>query len=200
MIAMQYSFTLPADYDMSIIARRIRDKGPLLDGFPRLRFKAYLSARKEDAGFSSAENLYAPFYLWDEPEGIDSFLSGPGFATLTRDFGWPSVQTWLIWQADLGEGLGNARYATRVVRPIAPFSDLAEQRAEAVAAMGAARRQGALAAIAAFDPTKWLLVEFSLWPELPVTTDAMQVYTVGHVSLAGGIAERDPASPRSVNR
>ncbi len=27
MIAMQYSFTLPADYDMSIVDRRIRDKG-----------------------------------------------------------------------------------------------------------------------------------------------------------------------------
>ncbi|MGO6908064.1 DUF4865 family protein, partial [Rhizobium ruizarguesonis] len=46
MITMQYSFTLPADYDMSIIDRRIRDKGPLLDGFPNLGFKAYLSARK----------------------------------------------------------------------------------------------------------------------------------------------------------
>ena len=49
MIAMQYSLTLPADYDMAIIDRRIRDKGALLDGFPRLRFKAYLSARKQDA-------------------------------------------------------------------------------------------------------------------------------------------------------
>lgn len=183
MIAMQYSFTLPADYDMSIIDRRIRDKGPLLDGFPRLRFKAYLSARKQDPGFASAENLYAPFYLWDEPEGIDSFLSSPGFAALTRDFGWPSVQTWLVWQADLGADLGNARYATRVVRPIAPFSNLADQRDTAAAAMRSARENGALAAIAAFDPTKWLLVEFSLWATLPTTTEAMQVYTVGHVSL-----------------
>lgn len=54
MIAMQYSFTLPADYDMSIIDRRIRDKGPLLDGFPNLGFKAYLSARK---GSSAAATI-----------------------------------------------------------------------------------------------------------------------------------------------
>ena len=45
MIAMQYGFTLPGDYDMSIIDRRIRDKGPLLDGFPNLGFKAYLFTR-----------------------------------------------------------------------------------------------------------------------------------------------------------
>jgi hypothetical protein len=187
MIAMQYSFTLPADYDMSIIDRRIRDKGPLLDGFPRLRIKAYLSARKQDAGF---ENLYAPFYLWDEPEGVDSFLSSPGFAAVTQDFGWPSVQTWLVWQADLGADLGNAAYATRVIRPIAPFSNLADQRDGAAAAMRAARQQGALAAIAAFDPTKWLLVEFALWSTLPVTAEAMQVYSVGHVSLPHSSDER----------
>ena len=48
MIAMQYGFTLPADYDMTIIDRRMRDKGPLLDGFPDLRFKAYLAARRRD--------------------------------------------------------------------------------------------------------------------------------------------------------
>jgi hypothetical protein len=39
-IAMQYNFALPADYDMAIVERRIRDKGPLLDNLPRLRLKA----------------------------------------------------------------------------------------------------------------------------------------------------------------
>ncbi|KJF72785.1 DUF4865 family protein [Agrobacterium arsenijevicii] len=183
MIAMQYSFTLPADYDMAIIDRRIRERGPLLDGFPRLRFKAYLAAKKQDAGFTSAENLYAPFYLWDEPEGIDSFLSSAGFAALTRDFGWPSVQTWLVWHADHVSDLASARYATREVRPIAPYSDLAAQRDAATANARSAMQAGALAAITAFDPTKWLLLQFSLWPMVPAATETMQTYTVGHVSV-----------------
>ena len=34
MIAMQYSFTLPADYDMTRIDERIESKGHLLNGFP----------------------------------------------------------------------------------------------------------------------------------------------------------------------
>jgi hypothetical protein len=38
MLAMQYSFTLPADYDMAIIYNRIREKGHLLDDFPNVRF------------------------------------------------------------------------------------------------------------------------------------------------------------------
>ena len=46
MIAMQYSFVLPADYDMAIIDRRIREKGPLLDGF-RGRPKADVEALVE---------------------------------------------------------------------------------------------------------------------------------------------------------
>lgn len=185
MIAMQYGFTLPADYDMAIIDRRVREKGPLLDGFPRLRFKAYLSARKRDAGFASAENLYAPFYLWDEPEGIDAFLSGPGFAALTRDFGWPSVETWQVWDARLAPDLGAARYATREIRPIPPYSDLAERRETAVAEARSAMKAGALAAVAAFDPTTWRRLCFRLWPTTPAPTGAEteQIYAVGHVSL-----------------
>lgn len=181
MIAMQYGFTLPADYDMAIIDRRIRDKGPLLDGFPHLAFKAYLSARKGDDGFQSAENLYAPFYLWDEPEGIDGFLSSPGFAALTRDFGWPSVQTWLVWHADLGPDLRTARYASREITAIAPYADLAQQRDAALAE--ACARTGALATVTGFDPTAWKQLRFSLWPTLPAPKAGTQIYAVGHVAL-----------------
>ena len=181
MIAMQYGFTLPADYDMSIIDRRIRDKGPLLDGFPRLTFKAYLAARKQDEGFQSSENLYAPFYLWDEPEGIDAFLSSPGFAALTRDFGWPSVQTWLVWHAELGADLRAARYASREIAAIAPYSNLADTGDAAIAE--ARLRTGALATIVGFDPTAWKQVRFSLWAKLPTQTKDAQLYTVGHMAL-----------------
>lgn len=181
MIAMQYGFTLPADYDMSIIDRRVRDKGPLLDGFPRLRFKSYLAARKQDDGFTSAENLYAPFYLWDEPEGIDSFLSSPGFAALTRDFGWPSVQTWFVWHAELADDLKPARYASREITPIAPYANLAETRDAAITE--ARSRTGALATLVGFDPTGWKQVRFSLWAELPALAQEAQLYTVGHVAL-----------------
>ncbi|MTJ79545.1 MAG: DUF4865 family protein [Telmatospirillum sp.] len=192
MIAMQYSFTLPADYDMAIIDRRIREKGPLLDGFPRLRFKAYLSARKRDDGFASAENLYAPFYLWDTPEGIDSFLSSPGFSALARDFGWPSVQTWLVWHTEVASDLGDARYATRDIRPIAAHSDLTRHRETAADDARSAIGAGALAVIAAFDPTKWRQLRFCLWPAVPpatettrtdAATETTQTYSVGHISL-----------------
>lgn len=108
MIAMQYSFTLPADYDMSIVDRRIRDKGPLLDGFPNLGFKAYLGARRGEC--ASRDNLYAPFYLWQKPEGASDFLCGAGFEALTGAFGWPTVRTWIVWQAELSAEIAAARF------------------------------------------------------------------------------------------
>ncbi|PKU25088.1 DUF4865 family protein [Telmatospirillum siberiense] len=187
MIAMQYSFVLPADYDMAIIERRIRDKGHLLDRFPRLRFKAYLSARKRDDGFTSAENLYAPFYLWNEPEGLNAFLTSPGFAVLARDFGWPVVRTWVVSHAELGPELGEARFASREIVPIPPYSDLASFQRNAVTDAQTAVRAGALAAVAAFDPTAWTMVRFRLWRALPEGQEHRsqdhQTYRVGHVSL-----------------
>jgi len=184
MIAMQYSFVLPADYDMAIIERRIREKGSLLDGFPRLRFKAYLSARKQGAGFTSAENLYAPFYLWDEPEGISDFLTSSGFTSLTRDFGWPIVRTWIVWHTELGSNLGAARFASREIMSITPYSDLILQQDKAIVGAQEAMHDGALASVAAFDPTSWTMMRFRLWRTPPATTnDATQTYAVGHVSL-----------------
>ena len=181
MIAAQYSFALPADYDMDIIERRIRDKGPMLDGFPMLAFKAYLSARKADG---SAENLYAPFYLWRHPDGLSDFLAGAGFAGLARDFGWPVVRTWIVWQAEVDRAIAEARFASRDLESIRPYADLAGLWAEAANGIRADVEQGALAAVAGFDPTGWTLVRFRLWRERPAPTGATgQIYAVGHVSL-----------------
>jgi hypothetical protein len=183
MIAMQYSFVLPADYDMEIIERRIRTKGPLLDGFPHLRFKAYLSARNDD-DIASAENLYAPFYLWDHADGLSDFLADPGFATLTRDFGWPAVRTWMVWHAELAQNLGEACFASREIETIAPYSDLAARRAAAIGQARASVGNDAIAAIAAFEPTGWTFIRFRLWRALPQAIPAgAQLYAVGHMSL-----------------
>jgi hypothetical protein len=56
---MQYEITLPADYDMGIIHKRVETRGRLTDGFAGLGFKAYL-VRTVD---SSPVNQYAPFYV-----------------------------------------------------------------------------------------------------------------------------------------
>jgi hypothetical protein len=189
MIAMQYSFTLPADYDMSIIDRRIRDKGPMLDGFPNLGFKAYLSARKGEYG--SGENLYAPFYLWQKPEGANDFLCGPGFEVLTQSFGWPQVKTWIVWHAETAPAVTQARFATREIVPIEPHATLEHIRGEeSRRAQGEARPSDVLATVLAFEPTTWTIVRFSLHRAAPLIAGNGQVYRVGHVSLDQTVARR----------
>lgn len=181
MLAMQYSFVLPADYDMTIIDRRIRDKGPMLDHFPKLRFKAYLSARQKGGEVASAENLYAPFYLWDHPDGLSNFITGPGFAALARNFGRPRVAMWVVWHAELSADLSQARYASREIEMITPHSDLSALRA---AAAEAATDNSALAHVVGFDPGDWRFLRFRLWRDPPASLNhAAQLYAVGHMSL-----------------
>lgn len=185
MIAMQYSFTLPADYDMGIIDRRISDKGPLLDNFPNLAFKAYLTARKNDET-RSRENLYAPFYLWRHESGLNDFVCGDGFAAVSQSFGRPSIKTWVVWQAELSAAISSAIFATREILPIKPDASLAElRRCEVEKASADVQKNSALAAISAFNPTNWTRINFRLWDELPhlKANAGLQTYKIGHLSL-----------------
>jgi len=186
MIAMQYSFTLPADYDMSVIDRRIREKGHALDHHSPLSFKAYLVARKESALTRSPENLYAPFYLWRSCEGMRDFIASAGFAGLVNAFGWPVVRSWpAVVSVEQSGDPTLAGFASRELRQIAAFDDLdAFQRAEQEASRVAVQDDGALLALAAFEPTTWTAVRFRLWRDAKSisTSHAVLAYEVEHVS------------------
>ena len=73
MIVMQYRFTLPGDYDMSIIETRIKENGAKLNGFAGLFFKAYLVSRRDEA--NTDENRYAPIYVWKNAEAMAQFFN-----------------------------------------------------------------------------------------------------------------------------
>lgn len=184
MIAMQYSLVLPADYDMGIIERRIAERGHLTNRFPGLAFKAYLHAKKQDTP-STSENAYAPFYLWHTTEGMNEFLCGPGFLGLTQSFGWPSVQTWSVWHAEMAPEIAGARYATRETAQIDPHADLAAlRRAESERSRELLSNRDVLATVTGFEPMSWSLVRFQLWSKMPErgADRRARVYYVGHVS------------------
>lgn len=190
MIAMQYSFALPADYDMQIIRKRIADKAHLFDRYPDLVFKAFLHVSRGTAG--SAENLYAPFYVWDNSEGMNRFLCSEGFAALTQAFGWPSIKLWSVWHHRLTDDIAAARHATREIVAIAPHASLAALREREEAAAREAFAQGALGAVTAFEPSTWTLVRLRLWRDVDAALDQANVqhYEVGHLSFgpSGGSA------------
>lgn len=184
MISMQYSFTLPADYDMGIIRKRVTEKGPALDDHDGLCFKAYLIADRANPALATRENLYAPFYLWPEAEQMQRFLDSPVFPGVAGAFGWPSVKVWPVWNAHLAAEARKARFATREITPIAPFSALAELKKAEQDELLRDVEHGAVAAVSAFEPTGWTFLRFRLWrdlPDLPADPNR-QFYAVGHVS------------------
>lgn len=125
MIIMQYRFTLPADYDMSIIEQRIENGGPKLDGFTGLLFKAFLFARRDDPLLCAQENRYAPLYVWKHAEAMTQFLQSPGFSRLIQDFGWPTINTWLALRVPSLEEIRNKPFLAITKQPIPPHTDLA---------------------------------------------------------------------------
>lgn len=92
MHAMQYALTLPADYEMDVIRARVARIGHVLDDWEGLGLKAYLMRERGVNG--SPVNQYAPFYLWNTVEGMNTFLWGGAFQGLSDDFGRPSVRQW----------------------------------------------------------------------------------------------------------
>ena len=183
MIAMQYSFTLPSDYDMSIIDRRVAEKGHALDNHQPLILKAYNVARQDDWVTKGNENLYAPFYVWKDALGMSDFLCSAGFKGLVKSFGWPTVRTWPVVLVNDHADMKEAGYATRELFQLSPFVALDELRASEALLATTAMEEGAVSAIAAFEPTTWSLVRFRGWRITPPTSAGSQAYEVAHVSL-----------------
>ncbi|MCH8622234.1 DUF4865 family protein [Undibacterium sp. TS12] len=188
MLAMQYNFILPADYDMGIVRQRIASKGHMLDSFPGLAFKAYLHASKGHEPTASSHNVYAPFYLWNDNEGMNNFICGDGFKAVSQAFGWPAVQQWSVWHSHVDEQVRSAKFATRQIRKIEAYTDLAALRKhETETAKKQIWQDGLLASVLAFDPNAWTLVCFSLWRDAAAAQAVhlsvdVQTYEVGHVS------------------
>ncbi|MDH2067156.1 DUF4865 family protein [Pantoea sp. GD03673] len=172
MIIMHYRFTLPADYDMGIIAQRISLNGARLDGFPGLVAKAYLYACREEGGLN--ENRYAPLYFWREASGMQRFLQSPGFMKLVRDFGWPIIESWLAFDEQTHiTDLAEARFMALHRWTISPHTHLATLPMTT--------------GFSAWDVTRWqgLTVSASRQP----SASGPEVYRIGY--LARGAAASD---------
>jgi len=164
MYAMQYELTLPADYDMEIIRKRVATRGHLLDAFPGLGLKAYLISERGVDG--APANAYAPFYLWHDVSGMNAFLwGGAGFQGIVSDFGRPSVHHWTGAAFFPGPAVSaTPTVATRESRPISRSADLQDTMAEAVAhAEQRSRVPGVHSTAVAVDPRRWSLLHFTLW-------------------------------------
>ncbi|MGW0843839.1 DUF4865 family protein [Streptomyces sp. NPDC002787] len=163
MHAMQYEITLPADYDMEVIRHRVATRGHALDAWAGLGLKAYLM--RERGVHGSPVNQYAPFYLWNSVEGMNSFLWGGGFQGIVDDFGRPSARQWTGLAYEAGGGVGSpAPVAVRRRRQVPAGMPVGEVVEDAVRETGRlASLDGAVLAAAAVDTSRWEIVHFSVW-------------------------------------
>ncbi|MFJ9416768.1 DUF4865 family protein [Streptomyces sp. NPDC101227] len=184
MHAMQYSVTLPADYDMEIIRHRVRTKGHLLDDFAGLGLKAY--GIRERGVDGSPVNQYAPFYLWADAEAMNGFLLGDGFRGVIRDFGRPAVKHWQGLFHRPGPAAGRAPGAySRRTEYVPEGADPATVIANAVTRHEElAATEGVHTTSLALDPRRWELVHFTLWADA-VPQGAGDRYQALHLSAPG---------------
>jgi hypothetical protein len=189
MFIMQYSITLPADYDMQVIRERVASKGPAFDTLDGLGLKCFLI--RERGRFGSQSNQYAPAYLWPRIDAMWGFLAGPGFAGIKASFGRPPVETWPGLAYAPSVRLTDPRAIVALTREdevLHDDADLIEQaRRETDAALDAVERTpGLLARAVGLDPTNWRLVRFDFWAlsqrQLPTHSHRTRSYEVLHVS------------------
>ena len=185
MYAMQYEITLPADYDMGIIRRRVEGTGHALDDFPGLGLKAYLIRDQADG---STVNQYAPFYLWNDPEAMGRFLWGGGlFTNICTAFGRPPVRHWTGVESLPGPDRDlPVVAATKHTVLLPPEVDPAESVTAALELLEkTAVSPGVHSTTVAVDPTSWELVHFTLWSgEVPAAVLGTR-YQVLHLSTPG---------------
>ena len=186
MFMKQYEITLPADYDMGVVRKRVADRGASFDTLPGLGLKCFLVREKGRHGADA--NQYAPAYLWPRIESMWGFLAGPGFSGIKESFGPPPISTW--------PGLAYAR-ALRATDPTAIASvtreeetlsvttnliELRKREAESAANV-VQRTPGLLVRAVGLDPRSWGLVRFDYWqvPQVELPSH-LRSYEVLHVS------------------
>jgi hypothetical protein len=167
MYAAQYEITLPTDYDMGVIHKRVADFGHLLDDRKGLGLKAYLVG----------EHQYAPFYLWHDTGAMAHFLlGGGGFQNIIRDFGRPAVRHWTGVAAVAGPARDST--PTTASRLLTPFDGDTEGAIESLEPLR--HNKNVHTAAVAVDPHHWELVQFVLWRDEPETAGTH--YEVRHLS------------------
>lgn len=162
MLAMQYSISLPTDYDMRSIRDPVAKRGPTYDMLGHLGFKAFLITEKGER-WKSGEQLCAILHL----AGATRHARFLVWRQVQRAYRvcWPaSRKVWAIIDVGAGNSSQRPTYATHELVHLAPRSILYALRSAELAAQRETLQLPLVHARAvAFDPSTWTLVRLTLW-------------------------------------
>ena len=177
MIGMQYKITLPADYNMEVIRKRVRDNGSKTDGFPGLKYKFYLIQEKGVDGF---EHVYAPLYLWEQETGMNKFLFEGFYDNIIKSFGWQHVNIGIPLFTDYRDELLNSRYVVETIGNIEPGLSLGKvtDRIKRVTE----EERGITGQVCIYNPDKWGYSLFSFRKDRPQYLENQNIYQILHIS------------------
>lgn len=191
MYAMQYRVGFPTATDMQAIRDRVAATGGRMDGFPGLAFKAFLM---REVAQGAARNEYAPFYVWDDIDGMRAFCWGTlGYSAIVRDFGRQPIQDWtgialVRGPRDFAAARSLTMRSVALPDGIAPADSIPGSTDEFLAGAD----PDTVARVAAVDMATWhvILVELSTRAIGAAAADATE-YEVLHVSTGRETARAD---------
>ncbi|WP_433747325.1 DUF4865 family protein [Falsibacillus pallidus] len=179
MIGMQYKVILPTDYDMGIIRKRVADNGHKTDGFPGLKFKAYLVSESGVNG--NLYNTYAPLYVWNEADGMNKFVFEGYYDNILVSFGWQQIQIGVPLYVDLAENFSKSKYVVEAAGRISESKTLSETTFMDAGDFAIGETLGKCLI---YNPDKWGYSQFTFYKEKPlIAHDApVTVYEILHIS------------------
>jgi hypothetical protein len=178
MIVSQYKIILPANYDMDIIRKRVKDNGHKTDGFYGLKFKLYLITEK---GINNnLQNSYSPLYLWNDSEGLNKFLFEGFYDNIIQSFGWQNVNIGIPLIDTTTQRIKDSNYLFEIVRDIEPKESLSNLKNcinEAKPKIEDAEY------VVIYNPDKWKYHVFYFIDDLrKVKTEKGIIYNILHIS------------------
>ncbi len=178
MIASQYKITLPGNYDMEQIRKRVRENGYKTDGFYGLKFKLYLITEK--GVHHNLQNSYSPLYLWKDSEGLNQFLFEGFYDNILTSFGWQNVHIEVPLMDTTTEKIKEKKYVLEIARTIEPKESLNHFRnrvKESLPEMGNAEY------LVVYNPNQWKYRVFYFLDDLQgVNAENGVIYDILHVS------------------
>ena len=174
MNAMQYTIKLADDFDMNEIRKRVKENGHKTDGFEGLRCKVYLISENKEG--EEGKNIYAPLYIWNQSEGMNTFIFEGFYDNILQSFGWQQIQIGIPLHYEIKNEFMSARY-------VQVFEHNISQTIKMQKPAFSNEIKGYVGRLLIYNPDKWKYSVFYFFKNKQGIQESFQVYEILHISM-----------------